>query len=201
VAILIKNHCQLRAKHIKEAQKKFSNNNSLHIKNMINPHVRVALKNYLEKIQSEGFLRFGDFQSFNRYWAHNETVNRYVQAQLSEYISEIVKEIWVPAFSYYVCYREGSSLKKHLDRSQASLSLSLLIEYGNKEEYLADQWPIYIEKEVGSDTYNEMHIGKGNAGLFMGNEFVHYRLPIAKDHYSMSMLFHFVPTIFAGKIL
>ncbi len=132
---------------------------------------------------------------------HNDNINRFLQSQLYLYISEIVQEEWRPAFTYYVSYKSKSSLKKHLDRSQASLSLSLLIEYGDEDGAKTDDWPFYIEKEKGSDTYYKYIIGEGNAGLFLGNDYVHYRLPIPEGRYSMSMLMHFIPEDFKGKIL
>lgn len=184
-------------KHI-SAYKKYK---SIHLKDMINPFVREALKNYLKSLENEGFLRFGDFQTNRRFWAHNEVINRFVQAQLCDYISTVVDEAWVPAFTYYVSYQDGSDLKKHIDRSQASLSLSMLIEYGDSSGPKADSWPLFVEKEKGSDTYNEIYIGKGNGVLFEGTDFVHYRLPIPEGHYSMSMLFHFVKAGFSGKLL
>jgi hypothetical protein len=199
--LLPKSYEQMNKAKLKQLQNEYQNNNSVHITKLINSHTRTALARYYKELEKQGFLRLGDFQSYNRYWAHNDNMNRFLQAQLYPIISKIVQEEWRPAFSYYVAYKSGSSLKKHIDRSQASLSLSLLIEYGNEQGEAHDDWAFYVEKEKGNDEYYEYIIGKGNAGLFLGNDYVHYRLPLKKDHYSMSMLMHFVPLEFEGKML
>lgn len=188
-------------KVVSDYKKNYQKNNSIIINQLINPHVRTSLVSYYKNLENEGFLRYGDNQSLNRYWAHNDRMNRFFQIQLAPFISEVVGRKWQPAFTYYVSYKPKASLKKHIDRSQAGLSISLLLEYGDHEGSKDDNWPFFIEKEIGSDAYHKYIIGKGNAGLFLGNQYAHYRLPIQKNHYSMSMLMHFIPEDFKGKVL
>ena len=199
--IIPADHQKIRKQAVATQSSQYKGSGSIHLKNLVNPIIQRALARYLKSLKKEGFLRWGDFQSGRRYWAHNEVINRYVQAQLCDYLCEVVQEPWTPAFSYYVSYQDGSSLKKHIDRPQASLSLSLLIDFGKEDSSLEDSWPIYVEKEEGSDEYHEYVVGTGNASLFEGAKHVHYRLPIPKGHYSMSMLFHFIRSDFTGRVI
>jgi len=202
IGILIPhNSVDLRAEYVSRLKSEYRERGSLFIPSVINEYQRVSIRQYFLLCETQGYLRLGDSQSYQRYWTHNDVVSRFLQSELSPLISEAVSEDYLPCFTYSVAYLPDSSLTKHVDREQASISVSILFDYETPEGVSEDQWPIYVERSPGSDEYYEYLIGYGNAALFFGEKFVHFRKKIPDGHSSRNLLMHFRKSQFTGKIL
>lgn len=190
--------------HFSDCQSQFQQSGSCYVKNIIPASKQRDIADYFWQLCQEGLLRKGDSVCKERLWSHNERLSRLIQFQLAGLVSKITQREYKPAFTYFVSYRDEAKLKKHKDREEASISMSILVDYGCLEDNifrpLKDQWPLYVEDKSQKGTFKNFTIGVGSAALFNGTMLYHYRDPIPKHHISQNMLLHFVPKEYEGPL-
>lgn len=160
---------------------------------------RQALSAYFADLMQSGLLKKGDCQTPHRYWAHNDAVARTIQLQTVPALRRLTGIDWEPTFTSFLGYEYPADLSCHTDREQATLTLSLLIDYRIGAQPVEDQWPIFIERREPSGKFDQTLIGLGNAIAFQGGQQKHYRNPLPEHHYSRSLCFHYAVPGFQGK--
>lgn len=88
-----------------------------------------------------------------------------------------------PTYSYHRVYRNGSMLKRHLDRPSCEISATVCFGYN----YSGDPWPIYI-----NDT--SVALKPGDIAVYRGCELTHWRneLTCSPDGWQVQGFFHYV---------
>jgi hypothetical protein len=71
-----------------------------------------------------------------------------------------------PTYSFYIIYRTGDTLKKHIDRPSCEISATICLNFSYEtQEYV---WPIFIEEE-------KIILEPGDMVIYKGCELEHWR--------------------------
>jgi len=181
---------------VSKAAGSFREKNYAPLNGLIHPFHLAALRRYYRHAIRCGGIRLGDEQSPRRYVAHNEPVARYFHHNVAKAISAAVGEPIKPSYVYLASYLSGAELKKHTDRQQCELSVTLCLDFSPEPE-LATSWPIRLDTKEGTST---VYQALGDALLYHGTEVPHYRDVLAEGHTSTSIFFHYVPEDFSGPL-
>jgi hypothetical protein len=163
---------------------------------VIQPRQLADILRYYRKLLNEGFIRFGDADWPNRYFASKEPLTYFFQKQLTAVISGVVGQLVKPTFSFFTSYRPGSDLKPHRDREQCHYAMSVLLDHGQPDD--VSSWPIYVQPP-GSSSAIPVHAGLGDGLLYFGEEVLHYRYTLTEGYSTLWFLF-WVPENFNGSI-
>ena len=79
-----------------------------------------------------------------------------------------------------------------MDREQCDYTLSLLIDESPRH---GEPWPLYFQAPDGR---HEVVQAVDDGVLFRGCELPHWRAVATADHEQINLLFHFVPSEWAG---
>lgn len=157
------------------------------------------LNEYYDFLSRNGFLRKSDQHVTQRIWAHNDHISRKIQSRLEEAVAFIVGNEIKKGFTSFLEYFEEAQLTKHLDREQATFTLSIQLQYVENNLEVENQWPISVVEKSGQTATHL--IKNGQAILFKGNELVHYRSTLTKGHRSRVICLHFTTGEFSGNFL
>ncbi len=165
--------------------------------NNLNPSIKVnnylVVKNFIDikrsKSLSDEFNSFcdknnvlGDDQALNSSSVYNYISFLELLCEKTPEISKICGETVLPTYSYARTYRKGSVLKKHTDKDQCEVSLT--VNLGSDRP-----WLIWIETP-NSDKHNIM-LSPGDALLYMGCDAPHWRDEYDGEWYTQVFL-HYV---------
>ena len=154
-----------------------------------------AVAEYLEALVQRGDWQLGDAQVDRRYGWHNEPVVRFFQHQLSHFVAGVVGEAVRPSYCYASLYREGASLRPHLDREQCLYTITLWVTRSGGVE--APRWPLWFRTAEGKACATQ---SAGDAVLFRGAELPHWREQPPPGGEGTTLLFHYVPLEFRGVL-
>jgi hypothetical protein len=163
---------------------------------IIRPIQLAAIRRYYRDLMDQGFVQFGDKEWPNRFFSGLDGLTFFFQRQLTDVISEIVREKVQPTFSYFACYHPGSELKVHRDRKQCYYAMSVFLDH-----HLADDlasWPIYLQPPGASEAV-PISVRLGDGLLYFGEQVLHYRPPLTDGHSTHWFLF-WVPETFEGSL-
>jgi hypothetical protein len=163
---------------------------------LIHPFNLAALRRYYRCAIRRGAIRLGDEQSPRRYVAHNEPVARYFHHNIAKAISAVVGEPIKASYVYLASYLSGAELKRHTDREQCELSVTLCLDF-SPEPDVETPWPIRLDTTEGTAT---VYQALGDGLLYRGTKVPHYRDVLAKGYTSTSIFFHYVPEDFSGPL-
>jgi hypothetical protein len=170
----------------------FASDRHVVLPGLVHPVQLAALRRYYRALVADGWVRFGDTQEPNRYRDHDEPLARFFHHRLAAHVSELAGEPVRPSYAYFVSYQTGAKLAAHRDRAQCAFSISLLLDYTPEPEG-PSPWPLWLEGRA-------IALGLGDALLYRGTELRHWRDPLPAGHASSSLLLHYVPAGFAGKL-
>jgi hypothetical protein len=155
-----------------------------------------SMVGYLEALIAEGDWAFGDAQVSRRYGWHNEPVTRFFHHQFATIVSRIAGTAVRPSYCYASVYREGASLRPHLDREQCAYTLTLWISRraGGGD---APPWPLWFRTDAGRAGVAP---AAGDGVLFRGDELPHWREQPPPGGEGATLLFHYVATDFRGPL-
>jgi hypothetical protein len=167
------------------------------VDSVIDPFQLAAIRRYYRALTDEGFLKFGDKDWPNRYFARYDPIAHYFHEQLAAVVSEIAGEPFKASFPFYAAYYPGSDLPAHRDRDQCVLSMSVQIDH-DPEPFGPAPWPIHLQL---SDTQTPLSVtlALGSAALFYGQEVRHWRDALTDGWSSFWFLFY-VPEAFDGPL-
>lgn len=177
----------------------FMKNQHCLIPNFLNKETLDYLNVYYDYLSLKGFLRRSDQHVENRIWAHNDFVTRKIQFQTEEIIEKIIGKKIKKGFTSFLQYDDCAELTKHLDRDQATYTLSIQLQYLNETTPVENQWPIFIDDKNGQTISYQAK--NGQAVLFKGNELIHYREKLKKGHNCRVICLHFTTSDYQGKFL
>jgi hypothetical protein len=166
------------------------------LRRLIHPFILAALRRYYRHAIRCGGIRLGDVQSSRRYAAHNESVARFFHHQIANAVSAIAGEAVKPSYVYFGSYRSGAELKKHTDREQCEVSVTLCLDF-SPEPDLATSWPIRLDTLEGTVKVCQ---ALGDGLVYRGTKVPHYRHVLAEGYTSTSIFFHYVPADFSGSL-
>jgi len=166
------------------------------IAQLIHPFHVAALRRYYRYLIRSGAIRLGDRQTERRYVAHNEPVARFFHHLLTAPISSMAGELLKPSYVYLGSYVGGAELRKHVDREQCEFSITFCLDF-SPEPALETSWPIQLQTPTGEVMVYQA-LGDGLA--YRGTRLPHFRGPLAADHTSTSIFFHYVRADFAGEL-
>jgi predicted 2-oxoglutarate/Fe(II)-dependent dioxygenase YbiX len=91
----------------------------------------------------------------------------------------------LPTYSYARIYRNGDTLKKHLDRAACEISTTLTLGYDAKAN-----WPIHISNKEGTNE-TAVTMEPGEMAAYKGTEMLHWRKEF-KGNWHIQVFLHFV---------
>lgn len=97
-------------------------------------------------------------------------------------VAGLVGEMVLPTYTYARIYKNGNVLKRHTDRAECEISLSVHLQ-GDKD------WPIYMEKPNGEAV--GVVLKPGDAVLYLGCDTPHWRDAYEGEEYGQVFL-HYV---------
>lgn len=164
---------------------------------MLPPFQLGAIRRYYQTVIAEGFLRFGDEEWPNRFFAGRDPIGYFFHEQLKSLVSDIAGQPVKASFSFFTSYHPGSMVPPHRDREQCEWALSVQIDQSPEADTLA--WPLYLQPP-GADHATPIFTGIGDGTLYYGREVRHYRDALTtSDSCSFWFLFY-VPENFSGSL-
>jgi hypothetical protein len=158
------------------------------LRKIIRPPQLAALRRYFRALDAGGHLK----ASSNTHYAHHrrsiydEETARFVQQQITALVNRITPAPVRPSHCQVSVYQPGAFLRRHKDRPQYVWNLSLVVD-ARPELEEAGAWPICVE--VDGQT-REVRLEIGDAVLYRGSEFTHWRDALPEDQ-SVTLLFCF----------
>lgn len=152
-----------------------------------------AVARYYRAMLDSGEWTMGDPQVEQRHGWHNERLSQFLHHQLVDIASSVAGRPLKPTYAYASAYRGGAELDAHLDREQCDYTLSLMID--EVAPTGGEPWPLWFQSPAGR---RSVTLPVGDAVLFRGCELPHWREPASPDHEQVNLLFHFVPSDWAG---
>ncbi len=149
-----------------------------------------ALRRYYRYHTRMGTFTLGDEQTPGRYVAYDEPVTRYVHQQLARTVSDIVRRVVAPTYSYLALYQGGATLDPHTDREACQYTVSLCVD-ATPDPVTYGAWPLSLMTAEGP---LQFLLGIGDALLFRGRELAHWRDRLPEGYTASSVLFHFADT-------
>jgi len=124
----------------------------------------------------------GDEQAPNSFSTYNYTPFLELLCEKTPEVSKAIGETVLPTYSYARIYKNGSVLKKHIDRDACEISLTLHL-HGDRS------WPIWIETPSGQEV--EVVLNPGEAMVYLGKKAPHWREEYGGEYYTQVFL-HYV---------
>ena len=185
-----------RADERAEVRARLSREHRATLPGLIHPVQLAALRRYYRALVAEGHLLFGDDHVAHRYWAHNETLARWLHQRLAPVASEMAGKPMAPAFSFFLSYRPGAAFAPHRDRDPCELSLNVLLDYVPEPEGTSP-WPLFL---AGADGVGRAaDLGLGDALFYRGKILPHWRDPLPEGHAATVVIFNFVDATYTGS--
>ncbi len=163
---------------------------------LIHPFHVAALRRYYRYLIRTGAIKLGDGQSPRRYVAYNEPVTRFFHRGIASTLEAVAGEPIKPSYVYLASYLSGAELKKHTDRPQCEVSVTLSLDFSPEPE-LATPWPIHLDTPASTVTVYQA-LGDGLA--YRGTRLPHYRHVLGEGQTSTSIFFHYVSADFSGSL-
>jgi len=179
-----------------EARAQFQAKSYVKLPDLIPPLWLSALRRYYRDIIAEGYAQNGDPQVALRRVKHHEDIACFLHPQFAYLVSRIAGRPLRFTHDYFYSYERGAVLDKHVDVDHDEFGISLLIDY-DPEPPGVTPWPLFLENRQGPI---EIAQRIGDAVFYNGCELPHYRHALPEGHRSTSLLFHFVPQNFKGRI-
>jgi hypothetical protein len=127
---------------------------------------------------------------------HKQETMASLHRGLAGLLSSIADQPLIGSFCQLGLYYPGAVLKRHTDRPQCVLNLSLLIDMDGPHGE-PDPWPIYMS--VGGETVSvELQIGDGL--VYSGVDIEHWRDALPAGQRAIVGFFFFVPPDFKGTL-
>lgn len=136
---------------------------------------------YDEKHGERGNLEYGVEQS---YYAYALPVT---EALLTMLLPTVAKEIGaelLPTYSYSRVYLKGAQLKRHTDRPNCEVSVTLAVA-----GQAARPWPIFLQSKDGQTV--EVALEAGDMLIYAGPDMPHWREPFDGD-WQLQVFLHYV---------
>lgn len=124
----------------------------------------------------------GDPQAPNSFSTYNYTPFLELLCEKTPEISQAIGETVLPTYSYVRIYKNGSVLKRHVDRDACEISLTLHL-HGDQS------WPIWIETPSGEEV--KVDLKPGEAMVYLGKKAPHWRDEYGGEYYTQVFL-HYV---------
>jgi hypothetical protein len=166
------------------------------IRGLIHPFQLGALRHYFRRKVRQGDLRLGDPQCPLRYVAHNDPAATFFHRQLARPVSDLIGRPVKPSYCYFISYQGGAELPMHVDRIQCRYTLALCLDF-SPEPVRETSWPLQLRL---SNTTVSVYQALGDALLYEGTKWPHFRHPLAAGCTSTSILFHYVDKAFSGSL-
>lgn len=163
--------------------------------NLLDPVLCAALARYYNTMIEKDEWPLGDAQVERRHGWHNERIAQFLHYQLVDFVSRVAGKKLKPTYAFSSAYRGGARLDAHMDREQCDYTLSLLIDESPPVD--GAPWPLWFETPAGK---HNIVLRVGDGVLFRGCELPHWRGSASAEHEQINLLFHFVPTQWAGVI-
>ncbi len=128
--------------------------------------------------------------------APGEPLARVLHEPLAAFVSGIAGARMKASYSYSITYLGGATLAQHTDREQCELTVSLLVDEWPAPD-AGSGWPLHVAAPGGEVS---VRLQPGDGLVLHGRELAHWRAPLAEGRRSTSILFHFVPEAFAGRL-
>lgn len=163
------------------------------LKHLLNPLQVAAFRDYYRRLEAAHYLVSQNIDVSFRQWLHNDPALRFVHHQILPFIQGLVPEAIQPSYSFASFY-QGPGVARHTDRPQCVWNISLMID--PQPESAAD-WPLCLEKPEG---VVGIFLQSGDAALYQGRRWPHWRPDLVPDQKVTVALMHFVPIDFEGDL-
>jgi hypothetical protein len=153
----------------------------------LSPILLAAMRGYYREIKAEGYLFAENSPDAVRTCAHNDPLTCYLQTQMTGWLNRLLPEAVKPTYTF-VSYYDQTGMGKHIDWEQCAWNISVMVD-PVPEEAPTLTWPLFIQFP---ETLVEAHLEPGDAILYKGTDFPHWREDLPPGHRATVSLFHFV---------
>lgn len=160
---------------------------------LLSPLQLALIRLYVRRLSAEGLMEYKT--DYCRDHHHNEPLMQLLQRELLRVIAKLVPEPVLASYSLLAIYHNQADLPRHVDREQCEWNLSLVLDL-EPEARGPDVWPIYLEMAPGD--VRKVMLEIGDAVLYSGTRYPHWRDPLPAGHRATVVFFHFVPADYAG---
>jgi len=161
----------------------FQENGFLVIKNFITKkRAKDLSKKFIQYCKENPEKCTSDLQVPNTPAKHNHIPFLEILCEKTPEISKVLGEFVLPTYTYSRIYKNGDTLKKHLDRDSCEISLTIHL---NSDE----KWEFFLEDLTGK--IQSIILNSGDALLYSGCTVPHWREEYTGNFYSQVFL-HYV---------
>lgn len=180
-------YVEFQAQMVARMKDKLSQEGYLIFPQWLSPLLLAALRGYYREIEAEGYLHAENSPDAVRTFAHNDPLTCYLHAQMTPWLNRILAEPVKPTYTFVSYYKE-TGMGKHMDWEQCAWNISVMVD-PQPEVAATLTWPLFIQFP---ETLVEARLEPGDAILYKGTDFPHWREDLPPDHRVTVSLFHFV---------
>lgn len=163
---------------------------------VLHPYHLGALRLHFRRLRRLGAMRNGDGQTPLRWVQHNDPVASWIHGYLVQRISQVVRTLLKPSYTYTAVYHDSADLPAHTDREQCEYTLSMCVDC-LPEPPSAVRWPLILETR---NTRVSVYQRIGDSLLFRGRHVRHSRPRLPAGLVATNVLFHFVDYEYRGSL-
>jgi len=186
-----------------ETAKLFKEQKYLFIKDFIDPDLAKLIKNYT-LLQQQFFphLEAENQQIPNTHSVYGDHMMDSLLGHTTPKMEELTGYQLFPTYTYYRVYKQGDTLKHHIDRASCEISATVCLgyDYSNLETFSGTDynWKLWVNNTANAKAYGgdpEKDIGydmePGDAIVYKGTEVDHWREEF-KGKMQSQVFFHYV---------
>jgi hypothetical protein len=144
--------------------------------------------------ESSFYGTFKDHQSMGDYSRYGDPIFDTLLKLVLPTVENIINKKLIPTYSYHRLYTNGSELKKHIDRKECDISMTLCLGYDienlkNNIEFSNYNWPMYV-MDLEDNVPVGINLEPGECIIYRGCNLTHWREPYLGNNHAQVFL-HF----------
>lgn len=183
--------CQSQQAH--QLRQFLAQNHYLILNQWIHPLQIAAMRTYFRALEQTGALVTQNTAEVVRQCLHNDPFTRFLHYQMTPWLNRVLPKAVKPSYTF-VSYYEKTGMAAHKDWEQCAWNLSVMID-PQPEEPPTLNWPLHIQLP---EVHVEARLEPGDAILYQGTEYWHWREPLPPGNKATVTLFHFVSQDYVG---
>jgi hypothetical protein len=148
----------------------------------------------MDSNESGFYGTFRDQQSIGDYSKYGDPIFDTLLKLLLNNVENIINKKLIPTYSYHRLYTTGSELKKHVDRKECDISMTLCLGYDienlkNDTKLINYNWPMYV-MDLEDKSPVGINLEPGECIIYKGCNISHWREPYLGNNHAQVFL-HF----------
>lgn len=172
--------------YVQDLQKTLKQNHYGVLKGFLTPYQIMALRQYYRCLKKEGYLIPEVTPKVNRLYCNQDPITDFMHMQLFPFVQSLVEQEISPSYSF-ISYYEGGGMGRHRDQERCLWNISVMVDPQPDISPL-NHWPLHI---AFPDHTLDFSLFSGDAVVYQGTEYTHWREPLDDTQKATVTLFHF----------